>query len=418
MEMSNRISVLYWNEDLYKARLFKSNGYILEHHHITLQYDFHAKTSRPFIPDGLSNNIIMVTESHKMLDEILDEIYRKVSQPNIVYFVHSVEKNIFDGEDNDKEWDLVQQYSKRINKMYSFHFRHPIFKYDPTLWMDSFRKDIPDFFSWFDRKGLPFLSTSNPRFGIHIHRISFSKERLILIDEISKKVFNYPTYITCRTDDITNQGHSLDYNTMKYYEYIKNKVFLEDFSHSNKERWWEENYRIWCSSLIEVVIETFNSTPLSIGFDEKFTEKTLRPILGCKPLLFLDPFSYRLFRDMGFCTYDSLMGDNIKNLYDNWDRPKGDYSYVKHFVNRLQELANMDEGAFERVYEDALMVSMKNREILDSWKFYYEDCERYFDLPPIEVPKPTEKPILNLTPQPPQIIQQIRELTKREMRRR
>ena len=416
MEMSNRISVLYWNKSLCDDKLFKAKGYIVEHHHIRVDWNSITQTNRVSIPDNLSNNIIFVNESHTMLDEMLDEIYRKVSQPNIIYFVHSVEKNIFNGKDNDIEWDLVQRYSKRINKMYSFHFRHPIFKYDPTLWLDSFRKDIPDFFMWFDRKGLPFLSTSNPRFGIHIHRISFSKERILLINEISKRVFNYPTYITCRSDDITNQGQILDRTTMKYYEYIKNKVFPEKFSHSNKERWWRENYRIWCSSLIEVVIETFNSSPFSIGFDEKFTEKTLRPILGCKPLIFTDPFSYKLFKDMGFYTYDSIMGDTLRNLYDNWDRPKGDYSYVKSFVNRLEELANMDEGQFEKVYEDALTISVKNRQILDSWKFYYEDCERYFDLPPIEERKEEVK--LNLTPQPPQIIQQIRALTKREMKRR
>ena len=108
------------------------------------------------------------------------------------------------------------------------------------------------------------------------------------------------------------------------------------------------------------------------------------------------------------------MGKELVKIFNEWDKPKGDYSYLIPFVKRLAELANMDEGSFERVYEDCLPLAISNRSILDSWTKWNEGVEKYFDAIPL--PKQEEKVVEIVTQQ--QLLTKVRPSVSSIIRRR
>ena len=415
LSKGDTISVLYWNSNWFKEAPIKSDNYTIKNFLFKVDADEWG-VNRIDIPKEISEHLIIVTEMHSMTEEILDKIYEVRADVKIVYICITHEKHIFDGIDEVNEVRMQEWVSSRIHRLVSFHFRSPNLTFEPSLWMAAFDRDIPPFFYWFDRKGMKFLQSYN-RFGIQIHRLgNMNSERISLLKELEgvQFQFHYPTFISVRGEDIGNYHSVLHPNTIAYYYSKMKLLFPTKIPHANKDLWWEETYKLFNQSLIEIVTETSiaeTSTPPQL---EKFTEKTLKPLLSQKPLMFSDPFSYRLWKDMGFQPYESIMGKELVKIFNEWDKPKGDYSYLIPFVKRLAELANMDEGSFERVYEDCLPLAISNRSILDNWTKWNEGVEKYFDAIPL--PKQEEKVVEIVTQQ--QLLTKVRPSVSSIIRRR
>ncbi len=107
-------------------------------------------------------------------------------------------------------------------------------------------------------------------------------------------------------------------------------------------------YDLYINSHASLVVETDFASSNSM---QRITEKTFKALaMGHPTLIFGNPFSIRLAKDLGFITFDDLLGGN----YDSIENPLDRFHSVVSELRRLVDTIGRDPKGFaSQVYESA-----------------------------------------------------------------
>jgi hypothetical protein len=330
------------------------------------------------------------------LDMILDRFEKNQIRPkNIINACFNVDMNLYTPTNGKKSFvehskdDMIRvlNYKEDFGIIQlSSYINHPIIQFEPTIWLSSFYDDIPLFESLFDREYQMFKD-SNYRLGIQIHRQSY--ERLLLASTLLNDYVPHNIFITLAHP--AHEGVSDMFNPSAFGLLLHNKeTYIKDIdtpnsSHTYDQKrtslhnYWIDGHKLFIMSKIEIVMETFNVLTELSEWQGMFTEKILKPLLSAKPMLISDPYTFNLFKRWGFEVDTALYGPELLNTYRKLSKHTiSTFDYMPVFVSRLQEIDGLSDESFNGLYTNSLQISMRNREKIKEWKWWYEDIDRFF----------------------------------------
>ena len=342
------------------------------------------------------SHIVFVLGTYSDLDLVLDAFRRNSIRPkNIINACFNVDMNLYTPTDGKKSFvehskdDMIRvlNYKEDFGIIQlSSYINHPITQFEPTIWLSSFYDDIPLFQSLFDTDELLFTH-SEWRLGIQIHRQSY--ERLLLASTLLMDWMPHNIFITLAhpahegvSDMFSPPAFGLIlYNKEKYIKDIDtpNSSHTYDQKRTKLDKYWSEGHKLFSSSKIEIVMETFNVLTELSEWQGMFTEKILKPLLSAKPMLISDPYTFNLFKRWGFEVDKALYGPELLNAYRKLSNDNiSTFDYMPVFVGRLQEIDQLGDATFDGLYSNSLKIAMRNRQKIKEWKWWYEDIDRFF----------------------------------------
>lgn len=426
----NKILIIYdlYFEEWYRKSFITSTQYEIKNIFLeNIDYDLILKEIEQF------ENIVLILQNGHMstkfsLDIMMEKLNENNIKPkNIVKVCFSNELNLYTFHNlSDKhqkhvrtaeiDLDLQLKYKNDYNiRQLSCLINNEVTIFDPSIWPTSFTHLVGNIENLFDNENRDFLKSKN-RFGININRKTF--ERLALVKMILNEELVNPELITItnsksyigQTPCFFNQKQ-LDILLKNEKDYINiyaytmndyNGVPTYETTHTIK--FWQDGYRIFCESKIDIVMETFNHLPDMQDWQMMFTEKTLKPVWAAKPMLVSDPMTFKLFEKWGFEIDEKLYGEQLLNEFRSFEKDdefktvdsptKGlttfgnnnmNHKYKNNvqrwltsFANRLIEIDRMEEKEFNELYENSLIISLNNRQKLKNWDKWYNNIEKWF----------------------------------------
>jgi hypothetical protein len=287
-----------------------------------------------------------------------------------------------------------EKYKNKYNvKHISCLINNPNVIYEPSIYLSSFKyldKNVVELF--FNNNKKEFLN-GNCRFGIMVNRKS--KERYELIKNIlNEPLYNdefititnakaYASQIPCYFNNeqmkilVKNSETNITIHPYQINEVKGNKQYETTFT----KNYWEDGYAMFCKSKIEVVTETFNHIKDMQEWQYMLTEKTLKTLWAGKPMLHYDPISFQLFETWGFEIDKELYGDDLVNLFKNFDKNyiQNTKKWLIPFTNRLKEIDKISENVFNKMYNNSILIAERNRQKVISWEMWYDNIEKWFD---------------------------------------
>lgn len=364
--MKEILDILFIEEHPYNKWEFNSDKYEIRKRLLT-RYERDSKGNQ--IHYELSNNLLIVARDIKYIKDYMEMVYDKLySHKKIVVFALSVEMLMFDTPEVSYEEECAEWFRKKDIAVYSYSLNHPTYKYDLTLWNESY--DWESNIVELHKNDLEFRFTkAEKRLGIHIRRKT--KERQEIVNAIKHHInYNSKLFITLSEINSFLGENGLNEEQQKIIT-NQNIILSLNAPLIPKNNFYIELHGLTQRSMAELITETYNNE-CDTKF-EKFTEKTLRPLISCKPFIHSDPYSFRLFSNMGFLEYTELYGDKLIQIFRNFSSPqKTDLKYIRNVVERINEIAEMSDEEWNTIYKKSLEKAVINKDrfykIIPKWK--------------------------------------------------
>ena len=390
----------WFNKKLVNSKKFNIEHFLYDNQSIDFIFEYIKKF----------NNIVFVLRNGDYLSTFpLKEVLVKIKNvknetKNLINICFSHELNLFTFQDTSDKLLSQNEYSNKdieIQTLYKNEYgltqiscliNNDNVIFDKSIFPSSYIGLVDFIEKLFNNKNKKFLKGKH-RFGINVNR--HTPERFKLVKEILSEPLQNSELITISKSKLfigqcppVFNKEQLDILLKNENDYIKiyaDTIYTANsnngkFITSKDLEYWEDGYKLFSQSKIEIILETFNYLPNIENWQLMFTEKTLKSLWAGKPMLFSDPISFQLFKKWGFKIDNELYGMELISLFENFKKSdlKNSNLWIVPFVKRLKEIDKMNDNEFNEIYLNSLKISDRNKKEILNWDLWYNNIDKWF----------------------------------------
>lgn len=219
------------------------------------------------------------------------------------------------------------------------------------------------------------------RIGFHINKfVDFIRKELIS-DLVKSNIPEHEKfYLTINKTDSINQISFIPKDKIEKF-FIKNNLLTVHNEFFFKEWYMPGLFELSAKSDIEIVYETHSYLQKD---KQNITEKTFKHLMLGKPFINADINSYNLVKKFGFKTYDILLSEDLKQIFNYKSNVRlnnhiSDYKLWKdHLLISIQNLLNMNQSDYDNILNECKEISAYNTNLMD--KILFEENIQYLFL--------------------------------------
>ena len=288
------------------------------------------------------------------------------------------EREIFFPNSETKDLSLIDKISKTKNIKVLHHlinFSNKNFIFCPKLLFYGMINHVPStiLYDYF-YKYFPTLKKEY-RIGFHINRL-YDGIRLNTINMLIDSNLAFNKNIFCTINENEKNSEFYDKKFDKFL--IKNSMIHEHGRQSPHGEWYLSNFfDLSVKSDIELVYETNPATKIH-EFYKNLTEKSIKPIMLGKPIIYIDKNSHNFIKKFGFKTYDILLNNDLNEIYNssledeyNSSLDWRDKHFNKHLRRTISSILDMDETDYNILLNECKLIAEYNKNLFN--KIMYEE---------------------------------------------
>jgi hypothetical protein len=297
---------------------------------------------------------------------------------NIYFIINEVsERQIFFPNNEIEDLSLIDKISKTKNIKVLHHLinlNNKNFIFCPKLLFYGMINHIPtsivyDYFY----KYFPTIKKEY-RIGYHINRL-YDEIRIDILNSLIEANITSNKKLLCT---INKNQKNTQYYDKKYENFlVKNNMMHIHGNLVERNEWYLCNlFDLSVKSDIELIYET-NGLITIDNFYKNLTEKSIKPIMLGKPVIYIDYNTHNFIKSFGFKTYDILLSNSLDKLYNssNLDYPNSSDWRSKNLYSKIVEtveyILKMNETDYNSLLNECKLIAEYNKNLFH--KIMYEE---------------------------------------------